>query len=68
MSLITCPVCGKQVSKHALMCPGCGEPDPSRYHMKYNWLGRLFWTGVWVAFFVAIWIYVVPFITDVISP
>lgn len=68
MSLIICSVCGKQVSDHALMCPGCGEPDPSHYHMRNDWLIRLFWLGVWVAFFSAIWIFVVPIITDVITP
>ena len=26
MALITCPACGKPVSKNAPACPSCGEP------------------------------------------
>lgn len=29
MALITCPACGKPVSKNAPACPSCGEPIKS---------------------------------------
>ncbi|SKA60063.1 hypothetical protein [Enterovibrio nigricans] len=64
MPLIACPVCEKQVSKRALACPGCGEPDPSRHHTRNTWLGRLFWLAVWVAIGALVWVKVVPLIMD----
>lgn len=67
MPLIICSVCGKQVSKRALMCTGCGEPDPARYHMKNAWLIRLFWLAVWVSVGLVIWLKVVPFFVELIK-
>lgn len=67
MPLIVCSVCGKQVSKRAVMCPGCGEPDPSRYHLKNTWFGRLFWLFVWISLGVIVWFKLVPYIMDLLK-
>ena len=28
MGLVTCPDCGREVSRSAMACPGCGRPMP----------------------------------------
>ncbi|AUW37782.1 hypothetical protein AL542_18320 [Grimontia hollisae] len=64
MPLVSCPVCEKQVSKHALSCPGCGEPDPAGYHTRNAWLSRLFWLLVWIGIGAAVWYKVVPLVME----
>ena len=63
MPLIICSVCGKQVSKRAMMCPGCGEPDPANYHLKNDWLGRIFWLFVLIIAVLLIWYQFVPYVS-----
>lgn len=68
MPLIICSVCGKQISKRAIMCTGCGEPDPARYHMKHAWIERFFWLSVWIFIGVTLWYKAVPFFLELIKP
>lgn len=37
MALVPCRECGKDVSKWAWMCPGCGAPAPARPTWKGYW-------------------------------
>ncbi|MFM7618767.1 MAG: hypothetical protein ACKO5Y_02915 [Bacteroidota bacterium] len=37
MSLRPCPICKKEISYNASMCPSCGESDPLRNERKYDY-------------------------------
>lgn len=67
MPLIICSVCGKQVSKRAVMCTGCGEPDPARYHMKNAWIGRFCWLFVWLSIGAVIWYKMLPLLKEIVN-
>ncbi len=66
MPLVACPVCEKDVSKRAHTCPGCGEPDPSRYHTRNAWIGRLIWLVILGLAAAAVWQVLVPMVMDAI--
>lgn len=34
-----CKQCGKEISPKAKVCPGCGEPDPTRRAQRAKWIG-----------------------------
>ena len=38
MAMIACPICGKQVSDLAPMCPGCGHPIKPPRTCGHGWL------------------------------
>lgn len=38
MALIACPVCNKQISDQAPLCPGCGHPIQQPRPCRHGWL------------------------------
>lgn len=36
MSLRPCPICKREISPTASMCPSCGEADPLRHERQYD--------------------------------
>lgn len=67
MSLVECPVCKNKVSKRAVTCPNCGEPDPVGYNSRNALLGRMFWLCIWAAVIAVVWYKVVPSVIELIN-
>lgn len=38
MPMIACPVCAKQISDQAPLCPGCGQPIKPTQKCRHGWL------------------------------
>ncbi|MFV0574103.1 MAG: hypothetical protein ACK5NC_01570 [Vibrio sp.] len=71
MPLVQCPVCEKQISKRALACPGCGEPDPFHRTMIRNTIVNILTLAFWVAVIgggaYAFWTYGLPLMIDFVK-
>jgi uncharacterized membrane protein YvbJ len=59
MSLISCPVCGREVSRAASQCPGCGHPLKPDHTTRDSIIGK-------VAAVVGIWV-LAPWVTRVVA-
>lgn len=64
MPLVSCPTCEKQISKRAVSCPGCGEPDPFNRQVISKLFGFVFWIVLIVAGGYAFWTYLLPMLVD----
>ncbi|OEF27448.1 hypothetical protein [Vibrio rumoiensis] len=64
MPLASCPTCEKQISKKAVMCPGCGEPDPFNRQVISRVLSLVFWVAVLIGGGYVFWTYLLPMMID----
>ncbi|MBE4319925.1 hypothetical protein [Vibrio parahaemolyticus] len=66
MPLVSCPVCEKQISKRAHICPGCGEPDPLHHLAKSKFISMVFWTLVLVGAGYFAWFHLLPMLIETV--
>lgn len=64
MPLTACPTCEKSISKKAVTCPNCGEPDPFNRQVISKTVASIIWLAMIIGGAYAFWVYGVPMLVD----